>query len=105
MLDPEPGPIRNDVIFSFFKKFSNWKILLISVFKTEGNLTEYICKVSFEHTIFTEPVPVLNAAWAESMVAPVNSFCPPYTITLPLLYLWPKGFFHGKYFIHKSGEF
>ena len=66
--------------------------------KTEGNFIEYICKVLFEHIIFTEPVPVLKAACADSMVAPVNSFCPPYTTTLPLLYLCPNAFFQGKYF-------
>ena len=31
-------------------------------FNTDGNLIEYICKVSFEHMIFTDPVPVLKAA-------------------------------------------
>ena len=77
-------------------------MLLISFFKTEGNFIEYICKVFFEHTIFTEPVPVLNAACADSIVAPVNSFCPPYTTTRPLLYLWPKVFFHGNLFHDKS---
>ena len=35
---------------------------MLQASRVHGNFTEYICKVSFEHIIFTEPVPVLNAA-------------------------------------------
>ena len=62
-------------------------MLFISVFKTEGNLTEYVYMLRFEHIILTDPVPVFNAASEDNIVAPINSFFPPYTTTLPLLYL------------------
>ena len=48
---------------------------------------------------------IFKAAKEDNIVAPTNSFFPPYTTTLPLLYLCPEKFFHGKYLFHKFGEF
>ena len=53
----------------------------------EGNLTEYVYMLRFEHIILTDPVPVFRAASEDNMVAPINSLFPPYITTLPLLYL------------------
>ena len=62
-------------------------VLLITFFKADGNLAEYIGNVCLEQRIFTEPVPTLSADSALKIVAPVICFWLPKTTSLPLLYL------------------